>query len=192
MNRFLLPYLLIIIILASCGGKQTIPKPKGYNRIILPEHTYQILPDTLPYIFEYSQYAQLSKDSSWLSERYWINISYPQLNANIELTYKPLKKDKNLLNQYLDIAYRLTAKHQIKAYSMEHAIITTDNGNTASIYELEGEVPTQFQFFTTDSINHFLRGTLYFETALKNDSLAPAIEYIKIDMMHLLNTLEWK
>jgi hypothetical protein len=25
-----------------------------------------------------------------------------------------------------------------------------------------------------------------------NDSLAPAIEYMKVDMMHLINTLEWK
>jgi len=33
---------------------------------------------------------------------------------------------------------------------------------------------------------------LYFRTSTKNDSLKPVIEYIKIDMMELLNSLEWK
>jgi gliding motility-associated lipoprotein GldD len=60
------------------------------------------------------------------------------------------------------------------------------------VAELSGEVPTQFQFFVTDSTDHFLRGALYFNTAMKNDSLAPVIEYIKVDMIHLINTLEFK
>jgi gliding motility-associated lipoprotein GldD len=60
------------------------------------------------------------------------------------------------------------------------------------VAELSGEVPTQFQFYVTDSTHHFLRGALYFNTAVKNDSLAPIIEYIKSDMMHLINTLEFK
>jgi len=41
----------------------------------------------------------------------------------------------------------------------------------------------------TDSTTHFLRGALYFNTALKNDSLAPVIEYIKIDLAQLINTV---
>jgi hypothetical protein len=27
---------------------------------------------------------------------------------------------------------------------------------------------------------------------VQNDSLAPAIEYVKKDIMHMLNTLEWR
>ena len=69
--------------------------------------------------------------------------------------------------------------------------IKTKNGLNAIIIDLKGEVPTQFQFITTDSVNHFLRGALYFQVATKNDSLAPIIEYIKKDMIHILNTLEW-
>ena len=61
-----------------------------------------------------------------------------------------------------------------------------------SIAELYGDVPSQFQFVCTDSVNNFLRGALYFNTKVKNDSLAPAIDYVKSDIIHLLNTLEWK
>ena len=32
---------------------------------------------------------------------------------------------------------------------------------------------------------------LNYQVATKNDSLAPIIEYIKKDMIHILNTLEW-
>jgi gliding motility-associated lipoprotein GldD len=53
-------------------------------------------------------------------------------------------------------------------------------------------VPSQFQFYVTDSTTHFLRAALYFRTALKNDSLAPVINYMKEDMLHMLETLEWK
>jgi hypothetical protein len=44
----------------------------------------------------------------------------------------------------------------------------------------------------TDSTRNFLRAALYFNTRIANDSLAPAIEYMKKDVMHLVNTLEWK
>ena len=60
------------------------------------------------------------------------------------------------------------------------------------MFKLEGEVFSQYQFYTHDTITNFLRGALYFETATKNDSLKPIIEYVKDDINHLVNTLEWK
>ena len=89
-------------------------------------------------------------------------------------------------------AYKLTAKHQIKAYAINEVITVTPSGKTAVIAELEGEVPSQFQFTITDSTENFIRGALYFNTKVQNDSLAPAIEFMKRDIMHMINTLEWK
>jgi gliding motility-associated lipoprotein GldD len=183
--------LVCILFLASCE-REYLPKPLGYNRLELPEAAYQLLPDTLPYRFEYSKYAKLIDDSSAINERYWIELYYPLLKSNVHITYKPLRNDQKLLKEFLDDAYRLTSKHQIKAYAINEAITRTPNGKTAVIAELEGEVPSQFQFTMTDSINHFLRGALYFNTKVQNDSLAPAIEYMKKDIMHMINTLEWK
>jgi gliding motility-associated lipoprotein GldD len=59
------------------------------------------------------------------------------------------------------------------------------------VEELTGEVPSHFQFFVTDSTQHFLRGALYFPS-VQEDSLSPVIEYVKKDIIHMLNTLEWK
>jgi len=145
----------------------------------------------MPYTFEYSMHAKLLDDTSTISERYWIEVYYPHIKANVHITYKPIRSEK-LLKEFLDDSYTLTAKHQIKAYAINEVISKTPSGKTAVIAELEGEVPSQFQFTVTDSSKNFLRGALYFNTKVANDSLAPAIEYMKKDIMHMINTLEWK
>ena len=89
-------------------------------------------------------------------------------------------------------AYVLTAKHQIKAYAIDETITRTPSGKTAVIAEIDGEVPSQFQFTMTDSTEHFVRGALYFNVKVHNDSLQPAIEYVKKDVIQLINSLEWK
>lgn len=181
-----------VLIFATSCKPDFMPKPKGFNRIVLPENDYRALPDTFPYFFEYSTQAKILKDSSWIAEPYWIDLYYPKFDASIQVSYKPVKHDRNLLMEYVATAYKLTSKHQVKAYAIDKAIFKTESGKTAEIAALSGEVPSQYQFFTTDSINHFLRGALYFNTATENDSLAPVIEYVRKDIMHLLNTLEWR
>src|SRR5690606_2537978 len=187
----LLGLLLCVFVRPSCD-RDYLPKPLGYNRLDLPDPAYQPLPDSLPYFFDYSRHARLLTDTSASSEDYWIEILYPFIKANSHVTYKPLNNSDKLLRELLDDAYTLTSKHQIKAYAIDELISKTPSGKTAVIAELEGEVPSQFQVTITDSTQNFLRAALYFNTAIANDSLAPAIEYMKKDMMHLVNTLEWK
>lgn len=168
-----------------------VPKPKGYNRIDLPIQQYVTLPDTLPYSFEYSAYSKILRDSSWISERYWIDLYYPKLDANVQITYKEINNDRATLEEYLKDSYQLTAKHNVKAYAIDESVVALDNGMKATLMELSGEVPSQFQFHVTDSTDNFLRGALYFKTSIKNDSLRPIIDYVKQDMVHMLNTLKW-
>lgn len=181
---------LLSIILIGCQTDY-LPKPRGYNRFDLPPHEYTLLGDSLPYKFEYSKHAKILRDTSWISDRYWIEVYYPKYKANVHLTYKPVG-GLDSLKEYLDDAYFLTAKHQIKASAIDESITKTPSGKTVVYAELEGEVPSQFQFFTTDSSKHFLRGALYFNTQVNNDSLRPAIEYVKIDVVHMMNSLEWR
>lgn len=183
--------IIAVLLLASCT-RDHVPKPLGFNRLPLPDPAYRPLPDSLPYSFEYSQHARLLPDTSSIREDYWIEIYYPFMKANIHVTYKPLNNSDKLLREYLNDAYTLTSKHQVKAYAINELISKTPSGKTAVIAELEGEVPSQFQVTITDSTHNFLRAALYFNTRIANDSLAPAIEYMKKDMMHLINSLEWK
>jgi gliding motility-associated lipoprotein GldD len=184
--------LLLTLWLAAACEKEYLPKPLGYNRLDLPPPTYVSLPDSLPYDFEYSSHAKLLDDTTVISEENWIEIYYPMLKANVHITYKRINGSRKLLEEFLKDSYTLTAKHQVKAYAINEVITVTPSGKTAVIAELEGEVPSQFQFMITDSTRHFLRGALYFNTKVNNDSLAPAIEYMKKDIMHMINTVEWK
>jgi len=97
-------YIIIALIVPACTS-DFMPKPKGYNRIILPEHEYTVLPDTLPYSFAYSKHAKILRDSSWIAEPYWIDLYYPEFEASIAISYKPVKHDINLLKEYLATAY---------------------------------------------------------------------------------------
>lgn len=186
-----------IIFLVSCTSKNTdnqdfTPKPKGYNRIELPLVAYQKMTESHPYNFEYSKYAKILPDTFARAEPHWIYIDYPAFDANIQLTYKPVNHDLKRLQNMINDAHKLSYKHNVKAYSIQEKIYTAPSGNKANIIDLEGEVPSQVQFYMTDSSQHFLRGALYFKTSTKNDSLAPVIQFIRNDILHLVNTLVWK
>lgn len=181
---------LILITMASCE-KAWLPKPPGYNRIDLPRHSYTKLTGNYPYELDFSRASLVEADSFNLAETAWINLNYPDFGAKVHLTYKKIDGEKTNFETLSNDAFKLTAKHQIKAYGIEEGVLITPNGYTAVVAELTGEVPTQFQFFVTDSTDHFLRGALYFNTAMKNDSLAPIIEFIKIDMTHLMNSVKF-
>ena len=169
-----------------------LPKPPGYPRIILPKHEYKTFKGSFPYSFEVSEHAIVTKDTSGHTEPYWINIQYPAFKAEIQVTYKPVKNNTRLLREYFSDAYKLTAKHQIKASSIQEKGLKTAQGHPAILAELSGEVPSQAQFYTSDMTHHFLRGALYFNTATQNDYLAPVISFIKEDIIHLIHTLTWK
>ena len=181
----------ILMLLSSCG-EEYAPKPKGFNRIELPPNSYKDLGGEHPFTFQYSQHAQILKDTSWLSEPHWLDIYYPEHKCNIQITYKKFKDKKGLFNELVDDAHKLTNKHNIRAYAIDESVMKTKKGYYTTIFELSGEVPSQYQFYVTDSSKHFLRGALYFRTAIKNDSLAPVIEYMKEDVRHLIHTIEFE
>ncbi|MFB0947676.1 MAG: gliding motility-associated lipoprotein GldD [Spirosomataceae bacterium] len=190
----IIPFILIGLGAWSCSQSSDdyVPKPKGFNRINLPEVSYIQLEDTHPYTFEVSRAAIVQPDTFGKAEPHWIVLYYPEINGRIQLTYKPLGGDLNKLQEHINDAFRLAAKHQVKATSQEEQLIQLKNGKKAVVIQLEGEVPSHYQFYTTDTLNHFLRGAVYLEIATQNDSLRPVIDYLKAESKHLLETLRWK
>ena len=182
----------LVSVLISACNESYVPKPKGYNRIDLPERSYIPLQEKHPYFFEYSAHAKILKDTFDIAEPDWIYVYYPTLGANVQITYKHVAKDPKKFQEFVNDAYKLTAKHQIKASGIEETVIRTPAGKTANLFEIEGDVPSQFQFYMSDTTTHFFRGALYFRTSTQNDSLAPVIDYVKEDILHMINTLEWR
>jgi gliding motility-associated lipoprotein GldD len=194
LNIKALGFLLIGFVVLSCSktNQDFTPKPRGFNRLDLPPHEYQSLPNEHPYSFEYSKSAIVQLDTFKNAEPHWIVIFYPKLNTRIQFTYKPVKNDRARLQNMMADAAKLAFNHDKKAYSITDKMLITKSGKKAVIFELEGEVPSPYQFFVTDSTKHYLRGAVYLMTATENDSLKPVIDYMKVDSRHILETLKWR
>ena len=88
----------------------------------------------------------------------------------------------------------LVSKHIDKAEAIYDSLIMHPEKNVFGlVYKIEGlGTATPYQFYVTDSTNHYLRGALYFNAHPNNDSLAPVIEFLEKDINHLISTMEWK
>jgi gliding motility-associated lipoprotein GldD len=83
-------------------------------------------------------------------------------------------------------------EHNKKATFIDEVRFEKPNSVSGFIFNLEGPVATPFQFFMSDSTEHFLRGALYFNTQIRPDSLAPLYEFVKQDISHMINTFAWR
>lgn len=191
----------VLMGLIACQQKQqgNLPRPKGYNRIDMPVAQYTPIEAGHPYQFEMSVYAKVipdtvtigNKNEIFKAEPHWIYLYYPRWDAFIQITYKSLEGNQQKLKALINDSFVLAYKHQGKAAGIHDYVMTTTDGRKAGLIELNGEVATSLQFFTTDSAKHFIRGAIYVKTATKNDSLAPIIRFLKQDAFHLIETLSW-
>ena len=183
--------LLLLVTAVSCGNRNPQPKPRGYFRIDMPEKQYVTLDTMRHYSFEYPTYAIITPDYYSLDEKDWVNVEFPDFKGTIHISYKNV--DLNL-SDYVEDVYRMITKHITKATGIRDSVII-DRGRRVYglVYSLEGEgVASPLQFYLTDSIQHFMRGSVYFNIYPNNDSMQPVIKFISEDVKHLINTLEWK
>jgi gliding motility-associated lipoprotein GldD len=183
------------LLMISCNSNYTYKK-KGYFKIDFPEKKYQLFDKPgYPYSFEYPVYATVIKDSSFFGDAtenpWWINIDVPQLGGRIYISYKEVAKSNfdSLVNDAFKMAYR---KHTDISTGINDSLVQTANGVEGIYFSLAGNTATANQFFLTDSTTHFLRGALYFDAAPNEDSLGIVNDFLKKDLLHLVNTLKWK
>ncbi|MDP9229304.1 MAG: hypothetical protein M3O67_01370 [Bacteroidota bacterium] len=189
---FLIP---LYFLFFSCNSEYTYKK-RGYFKIEFPEKAYRKFDQPgYPYSFEYPVYATVIKDSTFFEDKpdnpYWINIDIPRFGSRIYISYKDIGKNSydKLVNDAFTMSYK---QHTYKASSIEPTNITTPNNITGVYFTLTGNTATANQFFLTDTIKHFLRGALYFDAVPNEDSLSTVNEFLKKDLEHLINTLQWK
>ncbi len=178
-----------ILSLSGCK-KEYIPKPRGYYRISFPEKKYRVFNENYPYTFEYAAYSRIEKDTSRITEPFWINISTDANKAKFHLSYKPIMDN---LDQLTEESRELAYKHSIKALNInEKVFINNENKVYGTVYEIKGNTASPMQFFLTDSIKHFLRGSVYISEIPNYDSLLPVISFLEKDVYHLIETFNWE
>lgn len=185
-----------ILFFAACNSNYTIDKKRGYFKIGFPEREYQVFDQAgYPYTFEYPVYANVIKDSTFFESKpendWWINIDFPRFAGRVFVSYKEIGKHRldSLVNDAFTMSYK---QHTYKASSIEDSVMQTPSGSSGIYFRLGGNTATANQFFLTDSTKHFLRGALYFDATPNEDSLGIVNDFLKQDLLHLINTLRWK
>ncbi len=190
MKSKLILIFLILSLCFSCENETFTPKPKGYYRIDLPNKKYHSLEKNCPFTCEIPTYTSLKQNINNPDKPCWFDIVFDNLNASIYLSYKPINDN---LNQYLEDSRSLAFKHTVKAFDIEqHTISFPEKKVYGLVYNIEGNAASAYQFHLTDSTNHFIRGSLYFNNIPNHDSIQPVLEFVKEDITHIFETFEWK
>lgn len=183
--KLAIQYFLIFIAFSSCRDGVTV-KPSALLRLDYPAAKYVKVDTECPFSFEKNKYATIQKKPNC-----GLNIMYPEMRGTIYITYQ--KVQNNNLDSLLQDAQKLAFDHTIKANSIPENLYVNPAKNVyGTFYTINGNAATQAEFFVTDSISHFLNGALYFEAKPNYDSIFPAAEYLREDMRHIMESIEWK
>lgn len=179
--------------MVACGGEEQkgTPRPRGYERIDFPKKEYKhIKLENCNYSFDMPVYAELKPDPYPAAEECWYNVNYLPFGATLHLSYRKIN-NRDELFKLLNDSREMVFKHVMHADQIVENYINTDRFR-GIFYELDGSTATNAQFYVTDSTEHFLRGSLYFNSKTNQDSIAPVLKFLKADMLKMVETLHWE
>jgi len=178
----------------SCN-EDNVPKPKAFLRLDYPEPEYVNPNLNLPFELETNMLSSKisSKPIKASTESYAINIEYPRLKGTVFITYRAIENDDEKLKDFIRDAQKLTLEHTKKAVEIpKYPFENIENKVYGMLSEVKGNVASPAQFYVTDSVNHFLTGSLYFKVKPNYDSILPAANYLQKDIKHIMESIKWK
>jgi len=180
-----LSILFLVLLFSNSCKNDVLPKPSSQLRLDYPVAKYASFSNHCPFEFEMNEDAIIKEDKNC-----GFSIHYPKMKATIYLTYKTVN---NNINTLLRDAQKLTYEHVIKADDiLEQPFINNDKKVYGMFYQVSGNAATNTQFYATDSIKHFITGSVYFYAKPNFDSIMPAASYVKNDLQRLMETIKWK
>ncbi len=184
MKRSLAFFLIVGIAVSSCKD-EALPKPKAMLRLEFPVAQYETYNGDCDFSFDSNQLSKIDAKSDCS-----MILDYPKMKGSIYITYK--KVDDNLKTLLTD-AQKLSYEHVVKADNIsEQPFINQEDKVYGMFYEVTGDAASQSQFYATDSLNHFVTGSLYFYAKPNYDSIYPAAIYLQKDIRRIMESLHWK
>lgn len=185
-----------LLALVACSDPNYTPKPRSFPRVDYPAKAYQPLDvDFCSFTFEYPVYTVIQQDTAFFGERpphgCWFDVFYPGYDGRVHFTYAPLSGSASELETLTKDAFGMADWHNKRADYIDELLIDTPNGVTGFAFDIDGEAASPFQFFLTDSTHHFVRAALYFNTKPNADSLRPVVDFVREDILHIIETFKW-
>ncbi len=196
----LLPVFTVYLFLFStlfsgCHNDPPTPRPRAFPKVEYPEKNYQTFDQSYcNFTFQYPAYAEIVQDTSFFDgdplHPCWFDIYVPQFDSRLHCSYYPIGGEKDFATLKKD-AFELADYHIRKANYIDEIRIEKPNDVSGFAFGIEGPAASPFQFYLTDSTDHFLRASLYFNTAARPDSLRPVYEFLRRDIEKMIETFEW-
>lgn len=191
-------FLLVLIasVFTACEEPIYTPKPRAFPKINFPQATdyQQFDQEYCQFTFQYPDYAKVIQDKTFFEDvppnACWFDLKVPALESQVHFTYYPIEKTADFQRLRED-AFRLAQEHNKKANYIDELPIQKKKVS-GYVFDIDGEVASPFQFYLTDSTQHFLRGALYFDAQARPDSLAPAYDFMKKEILKMIDTFEWE
>ena len=171
----------VVLLLVACGT-DILPKPKGVLRLEYPQASYQKVTElpNCPFTFEVNTLSELKYKPHSCD----VNIEYPAMKATVYLTYKNVNGSD---------AQKFTYDHTIKADNIASTVFMNDTTKVYGMfYQVYGNAASQAQFYATDSVRHFISGSVHFRVVPNYDSVQPASNYLEKDVRRIMESLRWK
>lgn len=197
MGKYVIIIIGLVIFATSCGEERVYtPKPRLYPRIDFPDKgTQSFISDNCPFTFDFPSYANVSRDINVFKDEEpnacWFNLQMPKLNGSLYCSYIDIEDEKEF-NKVIRDAFKIVAEHNSKANYRDEGLIRNKQDVTGLMFDISGPVATPFQFYLTDTTNHFFRASLYFNSKVDPDSMAPIHDFVIEDMKSMINSFSWK
>jgi len=181
--KYSLIFIIIVMCFSSCKN-EVLPKPKAMLRLDFEESNYSRYA-TKDFDFEKNDKATVTLDNGSS-----MTLDYPAMKGSIYITHKRVNAN---LERLLTDAQKLSYEHVVKADNIsEQPFLNEDDNVYGMFYDVAGNAASQSQFYATDSLHHFVTGSLYFYAKPNYDSIYPAAIYLQKDIRRIMESLQWK
>ncbi|MCE3008403.1 MAG: gliding motility lipoprotein GldD [Bacteroidetes bacterium] len=181
-------YCLCLLLALGCSSPTPYPRPKGYPRMALPAHSYRTLDTSwAPYTLQLPTYGRLQVRKA---DSAYFNVYFPQMESTWHITTRWFRAEHTDPFRAYEDYRNLVYKHAQKGSIREQPISTP--AGVGTLFLLSGNVPSPAYLFFSDTTHYALECSFYFNTAEKNDSLAPVIRHLQQDLIHLAQSVRFK
>ncbi len=194
-----------LFLFFACGEEIFVPKPPTHLSVDLPSPVYQKFSDSTNFSFEMSKLWSVSNDPQRiydavirgyrrdLKDKDALSLFLgKKINGDIHFQYYKIDTTNTLAKLVNETGVKID-EHKMRAQQVTPKdFIFRDKKVYGTLFEFVGNSAVNFEFHLTDSVDNFVRTAVILYTTPNYDSLQPTLNYIKTDLIHLINTFEWE
>lgn len=181
---------LLMMTLFACGDDKTTPKPSTFLRLDIKNEGFVKYQSNCGYSFDVDK---LFKVKDVVDENGHLtchkDLDFGKLNGVMNFSYIEMNRP---LKDYIDYALDKMESHKVRATAIDDTTFLFPQKRVfGTLFSLKGDVASPFQFYLTDSTQHFASGVVYFNSIPNYDSLRPSLDYLKKDIVRMIETFSW-